>query len=220
MKWFQVADANLEEVKKDSKWTDLPTDEVLQKTVQALAENGFNVEVVKTPEEAKKKVLELIPQGAEVMTMTSATLDAIAVSSQINESGDYDAVRPKLMAMDRATQGRAMQKLGAAPEWAVGSANAVTEDGKVVIASNTGSQIPGYAYGSGHVIWVVGTQKIVKNLDEAFKRINEYVLPLEAERINKVYGAPGSFVSKMLIVNQEIVPGRVKLIFVKEKLGF
>lgn len=220
MKWFQVKDANLEEVKKQSKWTDLPSDEVLEKTVKSLVENGMEAQIVETGEEAKKKVLDLIPKGAEVMTMSSQTLEAIGVLSQINESGDYDALKPKLMAMDRVTQGVAMKKLGAAPEWSVGSANAVTEDGRVVVASNTGSQIPGYAYGAAHVIWVVGTQKIVKNLDEAFARIDDYVLPLEAERANKAYGTPGSYVSKMLILNQEITSDRIKIIFVKEKLGF
>lgn len=220
MKWVQVKDLNLEEVKKQSKWTDLPSDEALEKTIKALGGNGIEAQVVKTPEEAKKEVLKLIPHGAEIMTMTSRTLEAIGVLPQINESGDYDAVRPKLMAMDRATQGVAMKKLGAAAEWSIGSVNAVTEDGRVVFASNTGSQLSGYAYGSTHVIWVVGTQKIVKNLDEAFFRINDYVLPLEAERINKKLGAPGSYVSKMLIFNQEITTDRIKIIFVKEKLGF
>ena len=220
MKWFQVKDANLEEVKKQSKWTNLPSDDILKKTVKALGENGIDAQVVKTPEEAKKKVLELIPHGAEVMTMTSQTLEAIGILSQINESGDYDAVRPKLMAMDRVTQGGQMQKLGSAPDWSVGSVHAVTEDGRVVVASNTGSQLPGYVYGSGHVIWVVGAQKIVKNLDEALARINDYVLPLEAERANKAYGAPGSYASKMLILNQEITADRIKVVFVKEKLGF
>lgn len=220
MKWLQVADANLEEVKKESKWTDLPADEVLQRTVKALAENGFDSEVVKTAEEAKKKVLELIPQGAEVMTMTSQTLDTIGASSVINESGEYDAVRPKLMAMDRVTQGREMQKLGAAPEWVVGSVHAITEDGSVVIASNSGSQLAAYSYGSSHVVWVVSTGKIVENLDEARERVYKHSLPLESERANKAYAIPGSFVSKMLIMNQEPTPGRIKIILVKEKLGF
>lgn len=220
MKWLQVKDIDLDAVKKQGKWTNLPSDEVLEKTVKALAENGIEAQVIETGEEAKKKVLEMLPKGAEVMTMTSQTLEAIGVLSQINESGDFDAVRPKLMAMDRATQGREMKKLGAAPEWVLGSIHAVTEDGRVVAASNTGSQLTAYVYGADHVIWVVGTQKIVKNLEEAFARVNEYVLPLEAERINKKLGAPGSYVSKMLIFNQEITPSRIKIIFVKEKLGF
>ncbi|MBI3342389.1 LUD domain-containing protein, partial [Candidatus Curtissbacteria bacterium] len=113
-----------------------------------------------------------------------------------------------------------MQKLGAAPKWSVGSVNAVTEDGKVLIASNTGSQLSGYVYGSQHVVFVVGAQKLVKNLDVAMERIYEYVLPLESERAKKAYGMPGSFVSKLLIINKEVRPGRVRLIFIKEALGF
>jgi len=112
-----------------------------------------------------------------------------------------------------------MQKLGAAPEYAVGSVHAVTEDGKVIIASNTGSQLPAYAYGSAHVIWVVGTQKIVANLEQGLKRIYEYVLPLESERLKKVYGVESN-VSKLLIINKEIAPNRLTLILVKQKLGF
>ena len=220
MKWFQVKDANLEEVKKGSKWTNLPTDEVLQKTVKALIGNGFDTQVVKTAEEAKKKVIELIPQGAEVMTMTSQTLDAIGVSSLINESGEYDAVRPKLMAMDRQKDSQKMQKLGSAPDWVVGSVHAITEDGSVVIASNSGSQLAAYAYGSSHVVWVVSTAKIVENLDEAKERVYKHSLPLESERANKAYAVPGSFVSKTLIMNQEPSQGRIKLILVQEKLGF
>ncbi len=102
----------------------------------------------------------------------------------------------------------------------VGSVHAVTENGQVVVASNTGSQLPAYAYGSQNVIWVVGTQKIVSDLDAAFNRINEYVLPLEADRARKAYGVEGSNVSKLLILNKEINPNRIKLIFVNENLGF
>ena len=153
------------------------------------------------------------------MDMSSQTLDVIGISKEIEESGNFDSVRKKLLSMDRNTQGSEMRKLGAAPDWAVGSVHAVTEDGKVVVASATGSQLPGYAYGAGRVIWVVGTQKLVRNLDEAMKRIHEYVFPLEDARARKVYGM-GSNVSKLLIVNKEFAPGRITLIFAKEKLGF
>lgn len=98
--------------------------------------------------------------------------------------------------------------------------HAVTEDGKIVIASNTGSQLGAYAYGSQHVIWVVGAQKIVPNIDQAIKRIYDYVLPLESERAHKAYGVEGSAVNKMLIVNAEGTPDRVTVIFIKESIGF
>lgn len=95
----------------------------------------------------------------------------------------------------------------------------MTEDGQVVIASATGSQLPSYAYGASNVIWVVGTQKIVKNLDEAMKRVYEYVFPLEKERAMKVAGMKSS-VNKILLINKEATPGRIHIIFVQEKLGF
>src|SRR5438034_948152 len=150
----------------EKKWETIPSDEVITKTIDALKKNNIDAEVVETGKQAKNRVIELLPKGAEVMNMTSVTLDAISVAKEITESGNYTSVRKELEKMDRKTQSLEMQKLGAAPEWTVGSVHAVTEDGKVLIASNTGSQLPAYVYGSPHVIWVVGAQKIVKNLDE------------------------------------------------------
>lgn len=198
----------------------LASDQSIQKTIGALKANGINAVVVENAEKAKKKVFEIIPQNAEVMTMSSVTLETIGIDKEINESGKYSSVKNKLFKLDRKTQGLEMQKLGAAPEYAVGSVHAVTEDGKVIIASNSGSQLPAYAYASAHVIWIVGTQKIVKNLDAGMKRIYDYVLPLESEHMNKLYGIQKSNVSKLLIINKEINPQRITLIFVKEKLGF
>lgn len=190
----------------------LAAEESVAKTAQALQANNIQVVIAESGQEAKEKVLQLIPAGAEVMCMSSVTLDTIGLS-------ELDTVKKQLMAMDRATQSREMRKLGSAPDWAIGSVQAVTEDGQMVMASNSGSQLPAYAYGSEHVIWVVGQQKIVKNLDEAFKRIYEYVLPLEDARAQKAYGM-GSNVSKILIINKEIAPQRITVILVKESLGF
>lgn len=162
-------------------WGELASIESIQKTIEALKVNGINAIVVENKEEAKKKVLELLPRGAEVMNMSSVTIDSLGLPKEINESGKYNSIKNKLSKMDLKTQGPEMQKLGAAPEYAVGSVHAVTQDGKVLIASNTGSQLPAYVYASSRVIWVVGTQKIVANLDEGIKRIYDYVLPLESE---------------------------------------
>jgi coenzyme F420-reducing hydrogenase beta subunit len=115
-----------------------------------------------------------------------------------------------------------MRKLGAAPDIAVGSAHAVTEDGTVLVASMTGSQLGSYASSAGTVIWVVGAQKIVKNVEEGTRRIHEFLIPKESERARKAYGLPDTFWSypaKILLFNREVQPGRVKLIIVNEVLG-
>ncbi len=205
-----------------SQWNQLASKESIDKTIEALKANGIEAKFVETSEEAKKEVLSQIPEGAEVMTMSSTTLDAIGLSEEVNKAdGQFKPVRDKLYAMNQQTQAQEMNQLGAAPEWTVGSVHAVTEDGHVLIASNTGSQLGAYAYGALNVIWVVGTQKLVKDTEEGLKRIYEYVLPLESDRANKAYNiSTGSFVSKLLIINKEIKPGRITLIFVGEKLGF
>jgi len=203
------------------KWNELASDEVIEKTVESLTLNGITAIVVGTKEDAKKKVLSLIPEKSEVMTMTSVTLDDVGVSDIINKSGKYNATRDKIYLMDRNTQKMEMKKLGSTPEYVVGSIHAITEDGKLIIASKTGSQLPAYAYGAGKVIFVAGAQKIVKNLDEAMKRIYDYVLPLESERANKAYNiTEGSGVNKMLIINKEVEKDRIFIIIIKEKIGF
>lgn len=201
-------------------WENLASDESINKVVAALKNEGIDALIVNTGDEAKAKILQMVPKGAEVMTMSSQTLEATGIAKEINESGNYDSIKAKLLKMDRTTQGREMQKLGAAPDWALGSVHAVSEDGHVFIASNTGSQLGAYAYSASHVIWVVGTQKIVKNFDEGIKRVYEYSLIKESER-QKANGNPnGSNVSKLLIVNKEFKPQRITMILVKERLGF
>jgi L-lactate utilization protein LutC len=197
----------------------LASDESINKAKDALTKNGISVFVVNNGLEAKEKVLQIIPEGAEVMNMSSVTVDSIDLAKEINDSGKYDSVRGRFAKMDQKTQGKEMQKLGAAPDWVVGSVHAVTEDGKVIIASASGSQLPAYAFGSGHVVLVVGSQKIVKDLDEGMHRVEKYVFPLENERAKKVYGGPSS-INKVLILNKESTPNRITMIIVKEKLGF
>lgn len=191
----------------------------IEKTVNALKENGFVVEVMETGMQAKEKVLGLIPEHAEVFTMTSQTLEQINLADTINNSGTYDSIRKKLYQMDRKTQRREMAKLGAAPDFVVASVHAVTEDGHLLIASNTGSQLSAEAYAGGKIIFVVGTQKIVKDIEQGFRRIYEYAYPLEDVRAQKAYGVR-SGVNKILVISKEIVPERITVIFVKEKLGF
>ncbi|QQG42998.1 MAG: LUD domain-containing protein [Candidatus Daviesbacteria bacterium] len=202
-------------------WDQLASAQTIEKTVAALKISGIEVEVVENAAAARQKVLELIPAGSEVMTMSSTTLDTMGLSEEINRTdGKFKPVRDKLYAMDRSKEAQEMNRLGSAPQFTVGSVHAVTVDGHVLIASNTGSQLPAYAYSGLNVIWVVGAQKIVRNTEEGIKRIYEHSLPLESERAKKAYNVPGSAVNKILIINREVQPGRIKLILVKEKLGF
>ena len=200
-------------------WDQLANQGIINRTIAALKTNGIEVKFVENGEMAKKEVFSLIPEKAEIMNVTSTTLATLGISEEIVESGRYNSVRKRFKTMDRSTQGLEMQKMGAAPEWVIGSVHAVTEDGHVLIASQGGSQLPAYVYGASHVLWVVGAQKIVKNVSEGMKRIYEYCLPLENERAKKVYGT-GSAVNKILIIDKEVKQGRIVMVLVNEVLGF
>jgi hypothetical protein len=192
----------------------------IDKTITALEANGFQVTVVENAAEAKKTALALLPKGEEVLTVTSKTLDDLSLAAAINESGDYDAVRPKLNAlMGDPSKKNEQRKLGSAPNHVIGSVHALSQDGHALIASNTGSQLPAYTYGAGHVVWVVGAQKIVKDTDDAWQRLAQHVVPLEDVRSKQAYGMPTS-VNKVVVYNKEIAPGRVDIVLVKEPLGF
>lgn len=201
-------------------FADVPDKKSINNAIIALKKNGIECEYISHGAHVKRRIAQLIPAGSQVMTMTSVTLHELGITEEIDNSGNYDSVRHRLSNMDRESQDREMQQLGAAPEYAIGSVHAITEEGNVLIASNTGSQLPAYVYGAKKVIWVVGAQKVVKDVAQGMKRIYDYVLPLESERARKAYGVEGSFVSKLLIVNKEVTPGRIHIIIVDEKLGY
>ncbi len=203
----------------NKEFTELADDEQIQRTAKALEARNIKALIAENGTEAKRMFFELVPEGAEVFLGASVTLETLGIKDEIDKSGKYDAVRPKMFAMDRATQGREMRKLGAGPDYAAGSVHAVTEDGQVMIASNTGSQLGPYAYGAGKVIWVVGAQKLVKNLEEGMRRIEEYCVPSEEVHMQQLYGSHTAL-NKILIVNKEIRPERITMIIVKEELGY
>jgi L-lactate utilization protein LutC len=197
----------------------LASEEQIERTVKALEANGMAAIVMDDGDEARKKVHELLPPQAEVLTSTSRTLDAIGLTEEIDQSQDYRPVRPRLMQLNYQTQADEMRKIGASPDYVVGSVHAVTEQGQVLVASASGSQLGLYASGSDTVIWVVGAQKIVPDLEEGFRRINQYSYPLEDARAQAAYGM-GSAINKILIVNGEFRPGRITIVLVKESLGY
>ena len=203
----------------NEEFTALADDEQIERTIQALKDHNIETLVAENAEEARRMFFELVPEGAEVFLGASVTLETLGIKDEIDKSGRFNALRPKMFAMDRATQGREIRKMGAGPDYAAGSVHAVTEDGQVMIASNTGSQLGPYAYGAGKVIWVVGAQKLVKNIEEGMRRIEEYCVPREEVHMQQLYNSHTAL-NKVLIVNKEIRPGRITMIIVKEELGY
>jgi hypothetical protein len=191
----------------------------VKRAAAALEANGIKVLRAADASEAKLIVLDLIPEGSQVHHGASKSLEETGIIDAIEKSGRYEHLRPRIWSMDRKTQGDEIRRLGAAPDVMLGSVHAVTETGALITASMGGSQLGPYVSGAGRVILVVGTQKIVSDLEEGLRRVNDYAFPLEDARAQVTYGIH-SAVNKVLIINREVVPGRITVVFVDEVLGF
>jgi len=200
-------------------YTEPASAERLTRAAQALAAHGFAAEVLDDAAAARARVRELLPAGASVLTAASETLRLSGIDDDINASGRYQALKPVLLAMDRATQADAIRRLLASPDVAVGTVTAVTEDGALVAASGSGSQLPSFSGGAGRLILLVGAQKLVADLPAALRRIEEHALPLETERSLRAYGVP-SAVNRLLVMNADPRPGRVTVLLLREAIGF
>jgi hypothetical protein len=199
-------------------FTAAATTERIDRVAEALGRNNIEAIVVGTGAEARERVLEMLPQGAEVHWGTSRTLEEIGLTPELLAEGRYDALRPRYLPMDRATQGREIRKLVAAPDFMLGSVQAITDDGALVVVSYSASQIGPYASGAGRVILVVGSQKIVADLDEGMRRAREHVQPYEDASLRNRIGVPTKL-AKLLVIFEEPIPGRVTVILVREPVG-
>jgi hypothetical protein len=191
----------------------------VQRAAAALQANGISALRAADASEAKRVVLDLIPDGSQVHHGASESLDVSGIAHEIETSGRYDPVRPRIGSMDRTSQADEIRRMTAAPDVMLGSVHAVTETGALLTASMGGSQLGPYVSGAGRVILVVGTQKIVSDLEEGLRRIYDYSFPLEDARAQAAYGIH-SAVNKILIINREIIPGRITVVLVDEVLGF
>ena len=200
------------------RFTALPDEKTLEATAVALEEHGFSVEVVDDLNAAREAVLARIPVGSSVMANTSMTLQDTGIADAINRSGLYDSSRSKMRTLGLAPQQQQAKVISGQPDYALGSAHAVTRDGSLVIASASGSQLGSYAWGAANVIFVVGAQKLVPTLAEAHHRIYQHSLPLEDARAQAAYGQH-SRVGKILEIHQES-PGRIHVVLIRKPVGF
>jgi hypothetical protein len=193
--------------------------ERLERAAAALRAHGFTVEILDDVAAARSRIKDLIPEGASVFTGASETLRLSGIDEDINASGRYQAVKPRVLAMDRVTGADEIRRLIASPDVVVASVAALTETGSLVVASASGSQLPAYAGGAARAIWIVGAQKVVPDLSTALRRIEDHALPLESVRAQVAYGQP-SAVNRLLILNAEFQPGRGTVLLLREAIGF
>ena len=202
----------------------LATPDRLQKTIDAIRSRGITVTLVETKESALTQLQALIPAGVTVMTGASVTLQQIGFEALlISGKHPWRNLKDALLAEKDPAKQSALRKQGTLADYYLGSVNAIAETGEIIIASASGSQLPAYAFSSGNVIWVAGTQKITSTLETALQRVRDYVLPLEDQHMKQLRGnEASSFIGKLLIFEREApyLRRNVNLILVNEVLGF
>jgi acyl-CoA hydrolase len=204
----------------DESYSIAATEERILRASEALKKNGFAVHVVDTLKGARDLVEGLLPLDKEVFTSQSLTVKETGLDEVINgPESKFTSLRKQMEKLDRSTQFRQLVKMGAAPDVIVGSVHAITETGQVFVASGSGSQLGPYSAGAEKAIWVVGSQKLVADFHDAMRRLELYSYPKEDVRMHELANR-GSGIGKILIVNREIIPGRITVVIVREPVGF
>jgi hypothetical protein len=190
----------------------------LEALADRLRERNFEVVIVQNGQAAKGAVMERLPEGASVHSGKSKTLEDAGVFEELMNSDRYDFLRRRTNKMDRTTQRDEIRRLTSSPDVMLGSAHAVTKAGQIVVTSASGSQIGPIASGAGKLVLVIGSQKIVPDLDSAFRRIEEHVFPWEDARLREAMGI-GTKITRTLILDRDFMPGRTTIILVREPIG-
>ena len=192
----------------------------LSKTKENLENHGINVIIVNTKEEAFNILKKSIPQGSEVMTGSSTTLQEIGFMDYYisNQHPWINLGSPIFLEKDPKKQYE-MRRKSVTAQFFLASVNAITEEGELVAVDGSGSRVGAYPFGAEKIVLVSGINKIVPSLNDAFDRIKNVVYPLESERAMKRYGRPARF-GKWVIIENEIIKDRITLILVKQELGF
>lgn len=197
----------------------LADEDAIQRTVAALNARNIETTLANNGEIARDLLIGMVPEGAELFNNTSETLDAIGYTEYLNNTNKYNDLHKSLMAEQDPNQQRELRRLASVAEYVLGSVQAIAETGEVVVASSSGSQLGAYVYGAKYVILVAGTQKICSTLEDALDRVRGYSLTRHKDwQVGQ--GRSPRPIGKLMLLENEITPGRIKMVLIKENLGW
>ena len=196
-----------------------------EKVIKGLKSRNMTGYYAETKEEALKKALSLIPEGSTVTK--GGCMSAL-------EIGLFDALKAgPYQVIDRDTAPDRRQAVLAAydADFFLSSVNAMTEDGILVNIDGFANRVSAIAHGPKHVLFIVGMNKVCKDLDSALKRARNVAAPTNAQRFPihtpcKQTGAcmdcksPDTICCQFLITRFSQPKGRIHVILVNEQLGY
>ena len=203
-------------------------EEKINKAVENLKENGFDVILVDSVKEAEEITLKEIPIGSSISMGGSVTLNMTGLLQKFR-SKDYFFFERFLQPTWEETV-RVMRE-SLISDYLVTGTNAITEDGKLLQVDSGGNRVAGMAYGPKNVVVISGINKIVADTSEGLERLR-YAGPLNSKRLN--HKTPCNISGKcencsthmrmcnfISIISSGKRPfGKVKVILIKEELGY
>jgi hypothetical protein len=211
-----IADAKVD----PERWSRVPDEGTIESTVTAIEARNVRVVRAATADAARQALLDMIPNGAEVMNGASTTLNEIGYESLLKENPkrwrDYHSV---IMGENDEEKRNALRRKGVAADWFLSGLQAIAGTGELVGCDKTGSRTGAWPYAAGRLVLVSGVNKIVPTVAEALDRCWQYALPVEQQRARRVYGT-SSEIGKIVILEKEMAADRVALILIGESLGY
>lgn len=201
--------------------------EILIRTAKALQTRGFEAHVFDNHEDAIAFALTAIRKDETVTWGGSMTIRDMGLTTALTEGGytvfDRDPIPPS----ERA----AFVREHFFSDWYLMSANAVTEDGELLNLDGGGNRVASLIYGPKNVLVIIGANKIVPTLSDAYARVREIAAPKNAQRFDiktpcKKTGAcancfsPDTICSQMVYTRTCRPKGRIRVLLVDETLGY
>lgn len=155
----------------------------VQETIKNLQKNNMTGYYVETIPELHELIRKLIPEGQLVGCGDSVTLEQTGVFEYVR-SHKYDFLDKHREGLSREEK-RELYLRNFRSDTFLTGINAVTTSGKLFNIDGNGSRVAPIIYGPKQVIAVVGTNKIVKTVEEALIRARQIAAPQDAKRLGK-----------------------------------
>ena len=195
------------------------------KVIKGLASRNMTGYYAKTGEEALRIALSLIPEGSTVTRGGCMSAAQIGLDDAL-QAGNYTFVD-----RDKTEDKRKAALMAYDCDVFIASANAMTEDGVLVNIDGNANRVSAIAFGPRKVIFIVGMNKVTKDVDAAMKRARNEAAPINAQRFGldtpcantgscMNCKSPDTICCQFLITRYSKHKDRIHVILVDEQLGF
>ena len=197
------------------------------KVADALKKRGFEAYYVSDKAAAVQKILELIPKEHSISWGGCMTMDQLELKDKLASKG-YTLIDRDTAKNPEEREAIMHQALNCGSF--IMSSNAITEDGQLFNIDGKGNRVAALIYGPENVIIIAGMNKIVQDMDAAYKRVRGYAAPANAQRFDldtpcKKIGECADCLSASTICAQFVQTrickpaGRIKVVLIGEELG-